>query len=118
VIQGAGGQLVQWWQQNQGGSDSWGSGGWGTVTEVVVVRQPQLGVVVAVGVMTVEVVAAEAAMVGAVMRLLRWWAVVLAVWCTSRMAYMQVREVEMMAVIWPPLSCQVEMRRKKQKKLI
>jgi len=27
-----------------------------------------------------------------------------------------VREVEMMAVMWLPLSCQVEMRRKKQKK--
>ncbi len=106
MIQGAGGQLVRWWGQNQGGGGGWGSDGWGTVTGVVVV---------AVGVTTIEVAVAEAAMVGVVTRLLQWWAVVLAVWPTSEIAYMWVREVEMM---WLPLSCQVEMRRKKQRKLI
>ncbi len=65
---------------------------------------------------TVEVVAAEAATVGAATRLLQQQAAVSAVWHTSGMAYMQVREVEMTAVMWLPLSCQVEMRRKKQKK--
>jgi len=52
-------------------------------------------------------------MVGAVTRLLQWRAAVLEVWHASGMAYMWVREMEMMAVMWPPLSCQVEMRRKK-----
>ncbi len=73
---------------------------------------------VAVGVMTVEVVVAEAATVGVATRSLQWQAAVLTVWCASRMAYMWVREVELTAVIWPPLPCQVKMRRKKQKKLI
>jgi len=73
--------------------------------------------VVAVGVTTIEVVAAEAAMVGVVTRSLQRQAAVSAVWHTSGIAYMRVREVEMMAVMWLPLSCQVEMRRKKQKNL-
>ncbi len=100
---------MQQWGWNQGDSGSWGSDSQGAVTGVVAV---------AVGVMTIEVVAAEAAMVGAAMRSLQWRAAVLAVWCMSGIAYMWVREVEMTAVMWPPLSCQVEMRRKKQKKLI
>ena len=58
-----------------------------------------------VGVTTVEVAAAEAATVGVATRLLQQQAAVLAVWCASGMAYMQVREVEMMAVMWLPLSC-------------
>ena len=86
-----------WWQQqNQGGSGSWGSDGQGMVTGVVAV---------VVGVMIVEVAVAEEAMVGVAIRLLQQWAVVLAVWCASRMAYMWVREMEMTAVIWLPLSC-------------
>ncbi len=59
-------------------------------------------VVVVVGVMTIEVAAAEVAMVGAAMRSLQRRAVVSAVWRASGIAYMQVREVEMTAVMWPP----------------
>ncbi len=109
MLQGAGGQLVWRWGWNWGGGGGWGSDSWGTVTGVAAV---------AVGVTTIEVAAAEVAMVGAVTRSLQRWAAVLAVWHVSGIAYIQVREVEMMAVMWPPLSCQVEMRRKKQKKLI
>ncbi len=94
---------------NRGGGGSWGSDSWGAVTRVAAV---------AVGVTTIEVAVAEAAMVGAATRSLQRQAAVSAVWHTSGIAYMQVREVEMTAVMWPPLSCQVEMRRKKQKKLI
>ncbi len=108
MIQGAGGQLVRRRGRNQGGGGGWGSDGRGAVTGVAAV---------AVGVMTIEVAAAEAAMVGAAMRSLQQQAAVSAVWRASGIAYMRVRDVEMMAVMWLPLSCQVEMRRKKQKKL-
>ncbi len=104
MIQGAGGQLVWWHGWNRGGGGGWGSDSWGVVTGVAAV---------AVGVMTIEVVAAEAATVGVVTRLLQWQGAVSAVWHVSGMAYMRVREVEMMAVMWLPLSCQVKMRRKK-----
>jgi len=106
VIQEAGGQLVRWWGWNQGGGGGWGSDSWGAVTGVAVV---------VVGVTTIEVAAAEVAMVGVATRSLQQQAVVSAVWRASGIAYMRVREVEMTAVMLP-LSCQVEMRRKKQKK--
>ncbi len=107
MIQGAGGQLVRQCGRNWGVGGGWGSDGQGAVTGVAVV---------AVGVTTIEVAVAEAATVGAATRSLQQWDAVLAVWCTSGMAYMRVREVVVMAVMWPPLSCQVKMRRKKQKK--
>ena len=54
------------WGRNRGGGGGWGSDGRGVVTRVAVV---------AVVVTTIEVVAAEAAMVGVVTRSLqRWWA--------------------------------------------
>ncbi len=101
--------MVRWQGWDWGGGGGWGSDSRGAVTGVAAV---------VVGVTTIEVAAAEAAMVGAATRSLQWQAAVLAVWRVSRIAYMWVREVEMMAVMWLLLSCQVEMRRKRQKKLI
>ena len=75
MIQGAGGQLVRRWRRNRGGGGGWGSDGRGTVTGVAAV---------AVGVTTIEVAAAEAAMVGAATRSLQRRAAVSAVWARER----------------------------------
>ena len=75
MIQGAGGQLVWRWGWNRGGGGGWGSDGQGAVTGVAAV---------AVGVTTIEVVAAEVAMVGVATRLLQRRAAVSAVWAHER----------------------------------